>query len=84
MEIRDFVRKNGLGFLYDKTGVGAIRILMMHHSVEELTKLENFLYDYDINDLHNCNMGIFNGELKIFDFSGFGSDTSEILKRKVS
>lgn len=56
-----------------------------NYSYEELRKLADFLNEYDINDIHTANAGFFwnkeknKYEIKMFDYSGFASDTSEII-----
>ena len=65
-------------------GLTAMSFLIAQYDIDDLHELENFLDDYDINDLHSSNMGFFNGKLKFFDFSGYNSDTFELLKNKTA
>lgn len=58
---------------------GAMPYILAEWNKEELHKLLDFCRDYDINDIHNNNIGWLNGELKIFDFCGFNSNTQNLL-----
>lgn len=71
-----FITENSLfelpiGFLVDSLRRGC--------TLEELTQLNAFLAKYDINDLHENNIGVIDGSLVFFDFSGYESSTSEIV-----
>ena len=46
-----------------------------------MVKLAKFLFNYDITDIHDANVGFDKvGRLRIFDFSGFCSSTRELVK----
>ena len=46
-----------------------------------MVKLARFLFNYDITDIHDANVGFDKvGRLRIFDFSGFCSSTRELVK----
>jgi len=46
-----------------------------------MVKLARFLFNYDITDIHDGNVGFDKvGRLRIFDFSGFCSSTRELVK----
>lgn len=58
----------------------AISWLANHYSSSELMKLGTFLEIYDINDLHDGNFAFFpDGKLKIIDYSGYCSSTSNLV-----
>ena len=42
-----------------------------YYSHEEVSRLENFLWRYDINDLHNENMGYSGDRIVLIDYSGY-------------
>lgn len=44
-------------------------------TIEDLQKLSRFILKFDINDLHDGNMGWIDGHPVFFDFCGFGSNT---------
>lgn len=70
----------GLYSLRVKLGFRVMRFFVYQHSIDELIKLQQFLIDYDINDLHEHNLGWFGDKLKFFDFCGYNSSTSEKIK----
>lgn len=47
-----------------------------YYNKEEVSKLLDFIYRYDINDLHNENIGYINGMLVLTDYSGFKSSNA--------
>ena len=48
---------------------------------DSMVKLARFLFNYDITDIHDANVGFDSaGRLRIFDFSGFCSSTRELVK----
>lgn len=51
----------------------AIAWWFVHKTSEHLQKFADFLFNHNINDLHASNIGFFNGEVKLFDYSGFNS-----------
>lgn len=81
-KIPDFI--DGLESIYSdiifRIGKIALMIMLQTYGEDKVLRLQKFLIKYDINDLHTSNLG-FNtdGELKIFDFCGFCSSTSERL-----
>ncbi|MBR4890337.1 MAG: hypothetical protein IKU15_03335 [Clostridia bacterium] len=77
--VTDFCEKNGLHKLYFNIKFNAIRYFLGSYSIEELKKLNDFLTEYDINDISATNCGWIDGRLVIFDFCGFDTSTGEIL-----
>lgn len=77
--------KHDIWDIEDHLRSGAIYWFYFNYSYDELRKIVQFLHDYDINDIHLGNIGLFWDKeqekyvLKMFDFSGFCSNTSEIL-----
>lgn len=77
--------KHNIWDIEDHLRMSAIYWFYFNYSYDELRALVQFLHDYDINDIHVGNIGLFwdNEQekyvLKMFDFSGYGSNTSEIL-----
>lgn len=57
----------------------ALRVFLGQHSFDKVLELQDFLEEFDINDLHSGNLGWFNGVLKLVDYSGYGSETSNLL-----
>lgn len=78
-KIIEYCEKNGLHKLYFRIKFNAIRYFLAEYSIEELKKLNEFLIEYDINDISETNCGWIDGNLVIFDFCGFGSETEKIL-----
>lgn len=69
--------------LYNYISSKPLSELFYQYNIDDLKKLYNFLVDYDINDLHSNNCGIFkNGKIKFFDFCGFNSSTSNLVKKR--
>ncbi len=58
-----------------------VKCFFDHYSDLEMVQLYNFLKKYDINDLHDGNVGVYNGKPMIYDFSGYLSCTSERIKK---
>lgn len=61
-----------------------IPFFYFEYSYEDFAALVEFLQNYDITDIHAGNVGYFYDEegryvLKLFDYSGFASTTSEII-----
>ena len=83
-ELEDYIKSKGLSSLSISLGLTAMSFLIAQYDIDDLYELEKFIDDYDINDLHSSNMGFFNGKLKFFDFSGYNSDTFELLKNKTA
>lgn len=79
--IRTFVKVNGLGFLYDAMSDELMVAYLAMYSLNELKKLNDFLYEYDICDLHETNVGWLDGELKFIDFSGVCESTLNRLRK---
>lgn len=78
--------KNGLHELSDIfTDSLTQKAFMEFYSIAELTNLQHFLCKYDINDIHSDNCGFFKTnqgwKLKIFDYSGFQSNTGDLCKK---
>lgn len=70
---------NKLGDFKGRVRPAALSYLLGALSPEELRSLSKFLKDYDINDIHTANIGWIDGELKIFDFCGFKSNTGKLI-----
>lgn len=71
--------ENGLYDLRDRLGASTFILFFDRYTVSELQALQQFLLDYDINDLHRNNIGWFYDELKFVDYCGFGGRTSSIV-----
>lgn len=66
--------------LSDYFGPKPALYLFRLYDEESLVRLMNFLAKYDINDLHDGNVGVTEeGDFKIFDFSGFGSCAGRLI-----
>lgn len=61
------------GFIFASLDTGS--------TIEELQLLANFIDKFDINDLHDGNMGWLDGHPVFFDYCGFGSSTSWRIKQ---
>ena len=61
----------------------AIGWWFIHKESRHLQDFANFLDDHRINDLHSSNIGIFNGQVKIFDYSGYNSGTEDTFQSVV-
>ena len=61
-----------------------IGFLSCEHTAEEIYALADFLDELEINDLHygNCGWSSWDGKVKIFDFSGYGSNSYSISLEK--
>lgn len=79
-DITIFANENGILRLKTLMGTTLFRYFLDCYSIASLQKLSNFLIKYDINDLHENNIGWFDGRLKFFDFCGFRSLTFKKIK----
>lgn len=75
--------ETGLVGLREKLGARTFILYFDRYTVSELQALQQFLLDYDINDLHRNNIGWFYDELKFVDYCGFGGKTSSIITSEV-
>ena len=71
--------ENKLVDLRSRLGAATFILFFDRYTVSELQALQQFIMDYDINDLHRNNIGWFYDELKFVDFCGFGGKTSSIV-----
>lgn len=78
-KVIDYCEKNGLHKIYFRIKFNVIRYFLAAYSIEELKRLNEFLIEYDINDISETNCGWIDGKLVAFDFCGFGSSTEKIL-----
>ena len=62
----------------------AIAWWFIHKTSEHLQTFSDFLYDHKINDLHSSNIGFFNGEIKLFDYSGYNSGTENTFQFSIT
>lgn len=75
--------KNLYDRLHDYISMVPLSELFYQYNIDDLEKLYDFLVEYDINDLHESNTGIFkDGKVKFFDFCGFNSLTSNLIKKR--
>lgn len=77
--LHSYCRHNGLKDLIGRIKPDVLGYFLAAYSKEELENLQIFLEKYDINDIRAGNCGWINGELKIFDFCGFKTETEKIL-----
>lgn len=56
---------------------------LAYYEINELKCLQRFMDVYDINDIHACNAGFFNGVPKIYDFCGYESETPSKIKKEL-
>jgi hypothetical protein len=77
--VEDLVKRVGLESLFShlKKNCSSFMIFYTRYSIVELRRLQIFLDEYDINDLHSSNIGVFGSDIKFIDYCGFGSSTSE-------
>lgn len=77
--LHNYCRKNGLKDLVGRIKPDVLGYFLATYSQEKLENLQIFLKEYDINDIRAGNCGWIKGELKIFDFCGFKTETEKIL-----
>ena len=83
IELDAFIDEYKLYELEEKVGTETIALFATVYTGDELYALQKFLHEFDINDLHQSNMGRFaDGTYKLFDFCGFCSTTPTKLKEK--
>lgn len=80
--LSEMCKVNKLGDFSGRIRPAALGYFMGALSPEEMRALSRFLKDYDINDIHTGNIGWIDGQLKIFDFCGFKSNTEKIIENK--
>lgn len=76
-QMKEYIKANGLDGIEEFIKMSALPYVLGAWSIPDLRKLYNFCKKYDINDIHNGNIGWVNGELKIFDFCGYHSEIKE-------
>lgn len=79
--LHGYCRKNGLKDLVGRIKPDVLGYFLAAYSHDALDDLQQFLVEYDINDIRAGNCGWINGELKIFDFCGFKTETEKILSK---
>lgn len=79
--IENLVERVGLGSLFShlRQNCSSFMLFYNRYSIVELRRLQVFLDEYDINDLHSSNIGIFGSDIKFIDYCGYESSTSEIV-----
>lgn len=77
--IEDLVDRVGLDSLFSHLRCSCSSFMMFYnrYSIVELRRLQAFLDEYDINDLHSSNIGVFGSDVKFIDYCGYESSTSE-------
>lgn len=77
--IEDLVERIGLDSLFSHLRHDCSSFMMFYnrYSIVELRRLQAFLDEYDINDLHSSNIGVFGSDVKFIDYCGYESSTSE-------
>ena len=83
-EVIDFVSQYGLCILYSVSNSKVLYWLMQEYSGEELSKLQKFVDEFDIDDLHSYNVGWCNGKLKLIDYSGTNTTTASSARESAS
>lgn len=78
--LEELCKANKLGDFNARIRPSALNYILAAWSPEDLRQLSKFLKEYDINDIHTANIGWINGELKIFDFCGFKTNTSKLVE----
>lgn len=79
--LHKYCKMNCLEDLIERVKPDILGYFLASYTQSELDDLQQFLKDYDINDIRAGNCGWVNGKLKIFDFCGFKSETEKILKK---
>ena len=77
--VEDLVERVGLDSLFSHLRGNCSSFMMFYnrYSIVELRRLQAFLDEYDINDLHSSNIGVFGSDVKFIDYCGYESSTSE-------
>lgn len=82
-ELKALGENNGLSELFFRTrNSQTSTYLFDNYSLEDLLKLQSFLVEFDINDIHGSNAGLFGDKIKIFDFCGYESNTGSLVSYK--
>lgn len=77
------IAEYNLGYLFNLVGSTVFSLFLDKYTEEELSKLSAFLEEFEINDLHEGNIGFFGEELKLFDFCGYETNTPIKIKSKI-
>ena len=83
-EVIAFVSQYGLCNLYSASNSKVLYWFMQEYSGEELFKLQHFVDEFDIDDLHSYNVGWCNGKLKLIDYSGTNTTTASSARESAS
>lgn len=83
-EVMAFVKQYGLCSLYAASNSEVFYWLMQEYSGKELLKLQDFVDEFDIDDLHSYNVGWCNGKLKLIDYSGTNTATASSARESAS
>lgn len=77
--VEDLVERVGLDSLFSHLRDNCSSFMMFYnrYGIVELRRLQTFLDEYDINDLHSSNIGVFGSDVKFIDYCGYESSTSE-------
>lgn len=77
-KVSKLVQESGLNDFYRHLRGNAKSFMLFYdrYGLQELLRLQAFLEEYDINDLHASNIGIFGNDVKFVDYCGYGSTTS--------
>lgn len=76
--ISRYAEELGLEDFYEclKENDDSFLMFCSRYSRMELLRLQAFLNEYDINDLHSSNIGMFGNDIKFIDYCGYCSNTS--------
>lgn len=72
--------KLGLAELCNRCSTTTLEAFIEEYPIEELLKLQDFIVEYDIDDLHGHNAGWCNGKLKFIDYSGTNETTADFVR----
>ena len=56
----------------DNGSYGVLNYLFSELTNEDMVKLDNLIYDENVNDLHEGNFGFRGNQLVICDYAGYG------------
>lgn len=75
----------GLELLLDKLESSrAFAFFVSMYDLEDLLKLQRFLEEFDINDLHGGNIAWYGDRLRFIDYGGYHSDTSLLVSNAMA
>lgn len=79
--VEELAEEYGLSSFLDHLKSNSTTFLMFlsRYGVTELHRLQAFLDEYDINDLHASNIGMFGDDIKFIDYCGYCSSTSSAV-----